>query len=78
MGLKISGIDIGQVIENDFRISVLEHLLEWLLKTNEGRIIPPSKQEIDEIRQKVFNDLQERYPNSKLSMKVEKTSCNLM
>lgn len=72
MGLKLGGLDIGQIIENDFRLSVLEHLLEWILKTNEGRIIPPSKREIDEIRQKVFKDLQERYPNSKLSMKVEK------
>ena len=73
MGLKLGGLDIGQIIENDFRISVLEHLLERILKTNEGRIIPPSEQEIDEIRQKVFKDLQERYPNSKLSMKkVEK------
>ena len=73
MGLKLGGLDIGQIIENDFRISVLEYLLEWILKTNEGRIIPPSEQEIDEIRQKVFKDLQERYPNSKLSMKkVEK------
>ena len=72
MGLKFGGLDIGQMIENDFRISVLEHLLESILRTNEGRIIPPSKREIDEIRQKVFKDLQERYPNSKLSMKVEK------
>ena len=72
MGLKFGGLDIGQIIENDFRISVLEHLLEWILKTNKEQIIPPSKQEIDEIRQKVFKDLQERYPNSKLSMKVEK------
>jgi hypothetical protein len=72
MGLKLGGIDIGQIIENDFRISVLEHLLEWILKTNEGQIIPPSKQVVDEIRQKVFKDLQKRYPKSGLSMKVEK------
>ncbi len=71
MGLKFGGLDIGQIIENDFRISVLEHLLEWILKANEGRIIPPSKQEIDEIRQKVFEDLQKRYPNAELSMEVE-------
>ena len=72
MGLKFGDLDIGQIIENDFRISVLEHLLEWILRTNEGRIIPPSEQVVDEVRQKVFKDLQERYPNSKLSMKVEK------
>ena len=70
--MKLGGLDIGQIIENDFRISVLEHLLEWILKTNEGRIIPPSKQVVDEIRQKVFKDLQGRYPNLDLSMKVEK------
>jgi hypothetical protein len=71
MSLKFGDVDIGQIRENEFKITVLEHVMEWILDANTGHIKLPSKQTIQEIQQKVLKELRQKYPNSGLSMTGE-------
>jgi len=68
MSLKFGDVEIGQIIENEFKIAVLEHVIEWILDANIGQMKLPSQQVIQEIQQNVLKELQQKYPNSGLSM----------
>ena len=37
MGIKFGEIDAGQILNNEFRIGVLEGILEWILNKNHNR-----------------------------------------
>jgi len=71
MGIKIGDVDVAsQIIQNEYRIGVLELLLETLLKrmpTLGGRPIP--QQEIQEIRRRVVAMLREKYPESGIELR---------
>jgi hypothetical protein len=68
MSLKFGDVDIGQIIENEFKIAVLERMVEWILDANIGQMKLPPKQVIQEIQQNVLKVLEQKYPNSGLSM----------
>ena len=64
MGIKIGDIDIaGQIIDNEFRIGILEKILEKLLNTNKTLVLP-TQSEIEEFRAKTASELKIKYPNS--------------
>jgi hypothetical protein len=60
MGIKFGEIDSNQIIENEFRIGVLERSVEFLAANR--RL--PNQQELDQIRKDVSRDLKSKYPNS--------------
>ncbi|WP_396179647.1 hypothetical protein [Flavobacterium sp.] len=64
MGIKIGDIDIAnQIIDNDFRIGVLEKILEKLLNSNKNLVLP-TQMEIEDFREKTATELKAKYPNS--------------
>lgn len=64
MGIQIGDIDIvKQGIENEFRIMVLEKILERILNTNQS-LSQPSVDEIERIRREMVEVLRTKYPNS--------------
>lgn len=68
MGIKFGEVDSSQIIENEFRIGVLERLLEYLLNHN-THIIKPTDEVINEIRNSVTEALKKKYPNSGIERK---------
>lgn len=64
MGIKIGDIDIAsQIIDNEFRIGVLEKLLEKLLNSNKNLVLP-TQIEIENFRAQTAEQLKLKYPNS--------------
>jgi DNA polymerase III delta prime subunit len=70
MAIKFGEIDAAQIIENEFRIGVLERLFEWLMKNNALRL-NPSEEVILDIQSDVVKSLQKKYPNSGVGLKKE-------
>jgi hypothetical protein len=68
MGIKFGEVDSSQILENEFRIGVLERLLDFIL-VNNSFAIKPSQAQIEEIRQSVVEILQKKYPNSGITFK---------
>jgi hypothetical protein len=68
MGIKFGEVDASQILENEFRIGVLERLLDGIIGNN-PEISSPTKDDIDKIREKVANDLKKKYPNSGIEFK---------
>ena len=66
MGVKFGEIDAGQILDNEFRIMVLERVLDVLLAANPAAV---ASLNMDVIRQDVVNELQKKYPNSGISLK---------
>ena len=63
MGVKFGEIDADQILENEYRVGVLEQLVDWML--NNGtfkRNLAPD--ELRKMRQSVVDRLQKKYPNS--------------
>ncbi|MBO6632834.1 MAG: hypothetical protein JJ936_15020 [Psychroserpens sp.] len=65
MGVRFGEIDSGQILQNEFRISVLEKVVEVLMNAN-----PNVAAQIDmsQIRSEVIRDLQGKYPNSGIEL----------
>lgn len=66
MGVKFGEIDAGQILDNEFRIMVLERVLDVLLAANPAAV---ASLNMDVLRQDVVNELQKKYPNSGISLK---------
>jgi hypothetical protein len=66
LGVKFGEIDAGQILDNEFRIMVLERVLDVLLAANPAAV---ASLNMDVIRQDVVNELQKKYPNSDISLK---------
>lgn len=68
MGIKIGDIDIAQQgLETEFRLSVLEHLLEQIINSN-PTLNKPNQEELNNIRKKVVEILKKKYPNSGIEL----------
>lgn len=65
MGIKFGEIDANQILQNEFRISVLEKLLEWVVNNNLN-MMRPNQQEVENIRKEVISYLQKKYPKSEI------------
>jgi len=62
MGIKFGEIDASQILENEFRIMVLEGIIERLLAA-----APPGsigQEDIEQIRTLAVKRLKEKYPKS--------------
>ena len=66
MGIKFGEIDSSQILDNEFRIMVLESVVDQILQTNQAAVANLNMQEI---RNKVVADLQKKYPNSGIGLK---------
>jgi hypothetical protein len=68
MGIKFGEIDANQILNNEFRLGVLERLLEGMLNTNPN-LKKPTANELQNIRIKVIEELKNKYPNSGIEFK---------
>ena len=68
MGIKFGEIDAGQILDNEFRVGVLERLLDWLLKEN-PQLRRPSPDDVRRLRREAVEVLQKKYPKSGISYK---------
>jgi len=66
MGIKFGEIDSSQILDNEFRILVLERVVDHLLKSNPD---VASGLDINRIRQDVVEVLKKKYPNSGIELK---------
>jgi len=69
MGVKFGEIDSNQILENEFRINVLERIVNEIYVRNAGRISFPTPQEIEGFRLEVVAQLQKKYPLSGVTYK---------
>ena len=58
-------IDATQIIENEFRIGILEGILEWMVENNPD-LVGPNQQTLDQIKRAVFEELAAKYPEAGL------------
>jgi hypothetical protein len=68
MGVKFGEIDANQILENEYRIGVLEGIVDWILTNNTAYVTELSPAQLDGIRQGVVSRLQKKYPNSGIEM----------
>jgi hypothetical protein len=69
MGIKFGEIDSGQILENEFRIGVLEKITEFLM--NRNPMIKPTNDDIKDIKKGVVEQLKNKYPNSGIKFKED-------
>jgi hypothetical protein len=62
MGIKFGDIDVGQIIDNEYRSKFVAKILDWLFNNNRT-LVRPSPDEVEKIKQEVVSELQEKYPN---------------
>lgn len=67
METKTGDISPAQVLENEYRIAVLEEIVQLLVSKVGSKAL--SQKEVKEIRKKVIARLQEKYPNSGIKPK---------
>lgn len=68
MGIIIGDIDIAkQSLETEFRLGVLEHLIEQIINMN-PELKKPTIQELKNIRERVVELLKKKYPNSGIEL----------
>lgn len=69
MGLQIGEIDImNQTLDNEFKILILERLIEFIINNNNS-LNKPTQQQIQNIRNEVLQQLQLKYPKSGIEIK---------
>jgi hypothetical protein len=67
VGIKFGEIDSTQIVENEYRISILEHVINIMMQRNPA--MAPTNQEMQQIQQAVIRHLQQKYPNSGIGIK---------
>ncbi|HNU60794.1 MAG TPA: hypothetical protein PKL04_01190 [Methanofastidiosum sp.] len=66
MSIKIAGVDLfNQGLDNEFRISVLEKIVETILSKNPNIL---SNKQLKEIRLNVVRSLQTKYPEAGIEL----------
>lgn len=68
MGIKFGEIDAIQILQNEYRIMVLERLLEEIAHRN-LHLNMPTPDELDRIREQVVKRLKQKYPKSDIEFK---------
>jgi hypothetical protein len=67
MSIKIGGIDVTEsVINSEYRINVLEKVLDLLMQRTS---VPITQKEIEGIREKALKELGEKYPEAGIHKK---------
>lgn len=66
MSIKIAGVDLfNQGLDNEFRISVLEKIIETILSKNPNIL---SNKQLKEIKINVVKSLQTKYPEAGIEL----------
>jgi len=68
MGVKFGEIQSEQILENEFRIGVLEGILEWVVNNNTA-LNKPNTANIRTIKEETIATLKLKYPKSKIELK---------
>ena len=68
MGVKFGEIDAIQILQNEYRIMVLEKLLEEIMRRN-PQLNKPTQDEVNRIREQVVEQLKQKYPKSGVELR---------
>ncbi len=71
MGVKFGEIDASQILQNEYRIGVLEGFVDWILTNNSAFVKNLTDEEMNEIRQRVVRRLKHKYPKSGIELRQE-------
>lgn len=66
MGVKFGEIDSSQILHNEFRINLLEGIVNLILSKNPSVTI--SHNDINKIRLETVQNLTKKYPNSGIKL----------
>jgi hypothetical protein len=66
MAIKFGEIDATQILENEYRIGVLEHVVNIIIQRAPGAA--PTTEEMAQIKNVVIKQLQAKYPNSGIGL----------
>jgi hydrogenase maturation factor HypF (carbamoyltransferase family) len=70
MGIKFGEIDANQILDNEFKLRILEQLFDWVL-VNNPKLKSPSNDDVIEIRDRALERLNQKYPKSGIRYKEE-------
>lgn len=71
MGIKFGEIDANQILENEYRIGVLEGIVDWILTNNSAFVQQLTPEVMTRIRQTVVRRMQQKYPKSGIEVRQE-------
>jgi hypothetical protein len=70
MSIQIGDINIvNQLLDSEFRIGVLEKMLEKIINDNHTTLRIPNQTDLDIFRKKTAEELKAKYPNSWIEYK---------
>ncbi len=64
MGIRFGEIRAEQILENEFKIAVLEKTLSWIVVRNGDRLRLPPPEVMENFRLEVVSKMKEKYPRS--------------
>jgi len=67
MGIKFGEIDSDQILDNEFRIKILDKMFQWIFENNPS-LKKPSDADLKNFQQDVLIDLQKKYPKSGIKL----------
>ncbi|HEB36972.1 hypothetical protein LCGC14_0941170 [marine sediment metagenome] len=68
MGIKFGEIDASQILQNEFRLAVLEKIVEMIANNNTPMLRIPSGDDVNGIKSAVVEDLKKKYPKSDIAL----------
>ena len=68
MAVRFGEIDASQIVENEYRIGVLEGIIDWILANNNAFVDDLTPEVMDDIRQRVGKRLQDKYPKTGIAV----------
>jgi len=71
MGVKFGEIDAEQILDNEYRIGVLEAFVEWILSNNSAFVGSLTSEAVGQMRDQVVRRLQQKYPKSGIALREE-------
>ncbi len=69
MGIKFGEIDASQILQNEFRLAVLEKIVERIANDNKNTLKIPSLDDVNGIKDAIVEDLKKKYPKSDIGLK---------
>lgn len=69
MGIKFGEIDASQILQNEFRLAVLEKIVEMIANNNKDTLRIPSLDDVNGIKDAIVEDLKKKYPKSDIELK---------
>ncbi len=68
MGIKFGEIDAGQIIQNEYRIGILEKVTEWILTNYPDFTNDLTPDMMAQFRNDVVIKLRDKYPSSEIEL----------